>query len=278
MAKLVRDTRGRVLTDSLGRKLSSEPPHKFNIEVVKAVSKSVKKPSYSTLLHLDNMISALKAEGIWQKLDTFVNFAYNNTNNDSFSFYDFKRDVFYTGFGGLSYTDYGYEGNGVDAYIDTNFNPAIAGNNYKLNDASRGAVVCYTISTSLPQYVTIDGVSLQNNLQNMYNMTQTAQRINQGTNILNQSVDLSGLGLKCINRTDNINVNLVNKSTLFSRTANSTEILSSNQILLRRHTVDYSYIGLSMYFMGASFDYTETQLFRQYYNEYLTNIGLDPIA
>src|SRR5690606_28469033 len=133
MAKLVTDTRGRVLTDSLGRVLSSESPHKFNIEVVKAVSKNVKKPSYSTLLHIDNLISALKESGIWSKFDIFALFQMNDNTLADFALYDYKRDTFMTSYGGMIYDEFGYQGNGIDGYINTNLNPATSGVNYTLN-------------------------------------------------------------------------------------------------------------------------------------------------
>lgn len=276
MAKLVRDTKGRILTDSLGRNLSSEPPHKFNIEVVKAVSKRVKKPSYSTLLHLDNMISALKAEGIWQKLDTFVNCAYNTTNTTVFSLYDFIRDVNYTSYGGLDYVVYGFKGNAVDGYLDTNYNPALQGINYTLNNAGRG----FTMIQGTSPGENITEAVYGNTARNRTNMNiggSATQRINTELGPSSTVVDLSGDGLKTINRYNSNNIMLTNKNVETSFIQPSSTVWPENQVVLRTQTL-YSSNTLLCYFMGSSLTYEETQLFRQYYNEYLTNIGLEPIA
>jgi|SRR5690606_19216663 len=276
MAKLVRDTRGRILTDSLGRNLSSEPPHKFNIEVVKAVSKSVKNPSYSTLLHLDNLISALKSEGIWQKLDTFINCAYNTTNTTVFSLYDFIRDINYTSYGGLDYVVYGFKGNSVDGYLDTNYNPALQGVNYTLNNAGRGFIM---IQGDWPgQNITeaVDGNTARNRTS-MNIGGSSVQRINSEPGSSSTVVDLSGDGLKTINRYNSNDIMLTNKNVETSFIQPSSTVWSENQVVLKTQTL-YSSNTLLCYFMGSSLTYEETQLFRQYYNEYLTNIGLEPIA
>ncbi|WP_338719501.1 hypothetical protein [Devosia sp. XK-2] len=91
---------------------------------------------------INTLIAGLKQAGVWSRLDAFymlaahdaqaarlnwVADAYNLTavNNPSFE------------------VDRGYTGNGINAYLDTGFNPATAGGKFSLNDAHLG-VWCLT--------------------------------------------------------------------------------------------------------------------------------------
>lgn len=246
MAKLVRDTRGRILTDSLGRNLSNESPHKFNIEVVKAVSKSVKKPSYSTLLHLDNMISSLKAEGIWQKLDTFAIFQLNDNQVADFALYDYKRDVFMTAYGGMIYDEFGYQGNGIDGYIDTEFNPSTDGDNYTQDDASRLFWLSKNPTGAGQSYVDVSSNTPNSGNTNYFRIFSATIRmlINQGTTLLSGgNVNSLGLGFKAINRTSSTDVAVFNGTTKNARTATSSEINNAKQLLFTSGN-GYSDMGL----------------------------------
>lgn len=254
-------------------------PRKWNLEVNDAMvinsSLGNKIPDYDTRLAIDLYVTELKDIGVWSSLDTFVLFALNDTELDDFSLYDYKRGVFYTAFGGVTFTNEGWEGNGVDGYIDTNFNPATMGVNYTLNDASRGAVVSKTGTISATPLIIDSVVSTNQNTLRAGNYN--FHRINQTTNNLNASADLSGIGFKVIIRQTSTNVMLVNKDVEINRTSSSTVVAAGNQHLLSSNT-GFSELSLSTYFMAASLTYAQTQDFRTATNNYLTAIGLNPIA
>lgn len=254
-------------------------PRKWNPEVNEAMvinsSLGNKIPDYDTRLDIDLYITELKDIGVWSSLDTFVLFALNDTDLDDFSLYDYKRRTFYTAFGGVSYTPYGWEGNGVDGYLSSNFNPATMGINYTLNDARRGTIIYFSEGTT-SSLGSIDSTST-GQANRMIAGNFTAQRINQAGNNLNAAVNLAGLGLTEINRDNDTDVRLIKGATESNRTAASTTVFSDSQRLLVS-TNGFADLGLSTYYMGASRTFAQTQDFRTATNNYLTRRGLTPIA
>jgi hypothetical protein len=82
-------------------------------------------PSVDQQALQNQLVSDLKNAGIWDKLDTFAVFA---TDGDSdFALIDWKRLTEYTAVNSPTFTtNQGYAGNGLNAYIDTSFNPSLA--------------------------------------------------------------------------------------------------------------------------------------------------------
>jgi hypothetical protein len=129
--------------------------------------------------------------------------------------------------------------------LNANFNPATSGVQYTLNNASRFIYLKTAFATS-PYYVldAVLGIG-QNSLQNR---NANDQRINQGAGGISSNADLSGAGLKVINRTSSTNVELFNGTTQLSRTATSTSINSGVQYILSAGCDACA----SVYGMGAS--------------------------
>ncbi len=223
----------------------------------------------------DQLIKDLKSAGIWQKLDVFYVFAGDGSNGFKLINWVNPEEHYADAYGGLTWDLDGVKGNSSNGYIDTNFNPAVSGMNYTLNDASRFAVITEE-GTGNTVTRNIDGVA-EATANGLINTTQAAQRINQGTNTLNSSADLSGTGLITINRNSNIDVLLTNKNTEINRTATSTSVTPYKQLIIKRSTT-YSDLKISCYGMGSALTYAETQSFRTIYNNFLTALGLTPVA
>jgi hypothetical protein len=217
----------------------------------------------------NDLVVALKAAGVWSKLDTFANFA---TDGDSdFALIDWIRLTDYTAVNSPTFTsNQGYQFNGTSSYINTNFNPLTSGTNYTLNNASRGFYLYNSIASPLG----IDGntITFDNGI---FRLDGTANiRINSTNNInTNYSFGVSS-GFKSINRTSSTNVTLL--SPIFidaatnERTQTSTSITSQNQLLGRSGTF-YGNFTPSCYFMGASL-VSENTDFVNAYDTYLTSI------
>lgn len=178
-------------------------------------------------------------------------------------------------YGGYTLDNSGFRGNGINAYIDTNFNPAllISGQKYQVNDASRAIVVASTGSPS-----GLDGLlSSYENL--ILNANGTNHRINQGLGNLSSSIDLSGTGLKILNRTNDANnTNGINKGNqTLTNAVSAGAISSATQLILRQNT---SFGGglVSSYFMGKSIPFATSQLIRSAENADMANLGLTQIA
>jgi len=222
-------------------------------------------PSASQQIIQNNLVLSLKAGGIWTKLDVLYIFA--NDGGRNFATLNWKAPTLnqsslidtptFT-------TNQGFEGNGTSSYINTNFNPATSGVNYTQNNASR---YIYTLNV----VGIFDGIEadISNRLSNT---GTTAQRINQGSGVLNSAYTyLSGTGMKSIHRTSSTNVELFSDITKSSRTANSFTITNANQVISRSLTT-YSANRVSMYAMGASL-VSENTAFVNAFNTYIYNIN-----
>ena len=89
-------------------------------------------PSDSQKLLQNQLLIDLKTAGVWDKLDTFANFATDGSSN--FALIDWKRLSQYTAVNSPTFTtNVGFLTNGTSSYINTNKTP---GTNFTLNSAS----------------------------------------------------------------------------------------------------------------------------------------------
>jgi len=202
-------------------------------------------PSASQQLLQNQLVVDLKDGGIWSKLDTFGVFA---TDGDAdFALIDWIRLTDYTAVNSPSFTtDEGFTGDGVSAYINTNFNPSTSGVNYTLNDASR-----FIYSTLIGLSTTLDGLTITQANCMFSLIGSVGQRINQSTNGTTNTQDFSLSGLKVISRTSSSNVSLWVDNTNENIAVSSVSIANENQLILRRQTIYGSSI-VKIYGMGGT--------------------------
>jgi len=248
----------------------------FQAVIDKAIAESFDLPPYNVLRAMNYFVIQLKGFGIWSKLDTIFNFATGLTGYEDFTGICLKRRVLGTDNGTLTFTTEGREGNGSNYFFDTQYNPSVFGGNYALNDASKAGVV-YNLGGGSITQMTIDGILSTNIEQKTFNFNTSAQRINSGTTQLNAAANLSGSGLKTINRQSSTNVMLTSKSTEINRTSPSSSINNEN-IVLFISGGQFSFVGTASWFAGSALTYIETQDFRAVYNQYLDRIGLTQFA
>src|SRR5690606_15059649 len=145
---------------SYEERLLSTKSYRLNDEVKDAIYTSMDLgysiPKLETIQAVDGFISTLKTSGVWSKFDIFALFQLNDDELAEFALYDYKRGVFFTSGGGMIYDEFGYQGNGIDGYINTNFNPVTSGVNYTLNNASRGVWISKEASEGGLSIATID--------------------------------------------------------------------------------------------------------------------------
>lgn len=91
---------------------------------------------------INTLIAGLKHAGVWSRLDAFYMLAAHtaqaaclNWVADAYNLAPVNNPAFEV--------DRGYTGNGINAYLDTGFNPVTAGGKFSLNDAHLG-VWCLT--------------------------------------------------------------------------------------------------------------------------------------
>jgi hypothetical protein len=213
----------------------------------------------------NQLVVGLKAGGIWSKLDTFAVFA---TDGDSdFALIDWIRLTDYTAFNSPTFTtNQGFQGDGTSAYIDTNFNPATEGTNYTLDDASR----FYYVNIISGGALQLEGIVL-NARNGTQKGTSTSQRINQGASTLNAAAQMGVSGWNIINRTSSTNVEIFTDTTQNSRTANSINVESQNQLVLRAGSSAYNTSQFQCYGMGGSLVSQNTDFYNSM-NTYITSL------
>ena len=221
-------------------------------------------PSDEQKLLQNQLLIDLKDSGVWNKLDTFANFATDGSSN--FALIDWKRVSLLTAVNSPTFTtNEGFTGNGTSSYIDTNFNPSTQSTNYITNNASRYMFVFNGVLANR-----LDGNSIDTNNIRLGNYN--THKINSGAvNLMNSAFTYSTTkGMKSIHRTTSTDISLFNDATVGNRTLLSTGLPNANQWILRIGG-NYASSEISMYAMGASM-ITENTAFVNAYNTYLTSL------
>jgi hypothetical protein len=229
-----------------------------------ATTQSYTLPSDSQKLLQNQLVIDLKAGGIWNKLDTFANFATDGSSD--FALIDWKRLSLLTAVNSPSFTtNEGFMGNGTSSYVDTNFNPSTQSTNYVTNNAGR---YMYLFSGSLNQR--LDGNSIDTN--NIRIGTFNTNKINSGSiNTLDSAFTYTTTkGMKSIHRTSSTDVTLYNDSIGGARTLLSTGLPNANQWIFRQLNI-YVNAKISMYAMGSSL-VTENTDFVNAFDTYLNSL------
>ena len=220
----------------------------------KAVSLGYTLPSSNAQTLQNTLVTSLKTDGIWDKLDIFYVFAVDN-NASEFATINWKNPNALVNLPTQStlinapafVPNGGFQGNGTDSYIDTNFNPATQGVQYTLNNASR-----YFFPHAISGSGRFDGVTTGIGINSIIRNIVTSQRINAGSsNALSASFNYTTLvNVKSIHRTSSTNVTLFNETTGTTTTQTSTTVQSANQFVLLSGT-SYGAHTCAAYAMGA---------------------------
>lgn len=240
-------------------------------------------PSENTRRQIDTLIRALVSSGIWDKLDDFYQYAYNDLSLSNFSRINWKRpfNMPATVNGGCLYTIQGWEGNGIDGYLALN-NTRPDNSNYQFLNGGFGGVM-YKEPTISPNSVgrqficAVYAERLSINLAN-----GTRQRIHTTSNLLTATTNATQIGLKYISMTTTGERNWVsvgNPNQILTASNDVSDIFNIDQAHFAN--VAFSYYnnsGASCYLQGSALSYAETQTFRSIYNSYLNNIGLTQFA
>jgi hypothetical protein len=203
-------------------------------------------PSASVQAKQNTLLTSMKADGVWAKLDVFYVFAQDG--GSAFATLNWKNPNANQSTLVSSPTfvsNGGFQGNGTSSYIDTNFNPLTQGVNYILNNASR-YFFTHAIGTGR-----FDGVA-SSNLNTMVRGLTNSQRINAGTNTALITLDFTAaVNTKSLHRTSATDITAYNETTGVSTTQLSATISNSNQFILRAGSL-FGGHTCAAYAMGAS--------------------------
>lgn len=225
----------------------------YQVILDKAVSLGYTLPSSNTQTLQNTLLTSLKTDGVWDKLDIFYVFAVDN-NASEFTTINWKNPnalvntpTQSTLINSPAFTNKaGFTGNGTDSYINTNYNPATQSINYTLNNASR-----YYFPHAFVGTTRVDGTSASSVNALVVGVTNT-HRINCGINTLTTALPVtSSINAKSIHRTSANDVSIYQGIIGSSSTQASTVIFNSNQHILNAGSVFASHT-VSAYAMGAS--------------------------
>jgi hypothetical protein len=224
-------------------------------------------PSASVQVKQNTLLTSMKADGVWAKLDVFYVFAqdgsaefgtlnWKNPNANQSTLVNAPTFV----------SNGGFTGNGTSSYIDTNFNPATQGVQYTQNNASR-YFFTHAISTTALRF---DGI-LSSNRNTMVRGLTNSQRINAGTNTSLVALDFTAaVNTKSLHRTSATDITVYNDTTAVSTTQLSAAMDSVNQFILRSGS-QYGGHTCAAYAMGASM-ITEHSNFINDWNTYKSSL------
>jgi len=211
----------------------------------------------------NDLVVALKAAGVWSKLDTFANFA---TDGDSdFALIDWIRLTDYTAINSPTFTtNEGFKGNGTSSYIDSNYNAQIDGTNYTITNASTG--FWSELMAHDSNYIYSGGSSYFRDLSS----TLFRQAINDGDGT-NRTSPLGEFKYCHSDRSSSTVKNLYeNAAPLGPYTQNSS--VEAVNFLLLKLGASYSSSKMSLFYCGASFSAVEVTSFYNAFNTYLTSL------
>ena len=227
-------------------------------------------------LTYDDYIRGVVKEGLFDKLD--LHYIFSGDGDINFRLINIINPGTYNGtaFGGLEWSNEGVKGNGINGYINTNFNPAllVEGQKFQPIDASFGGVIYRQPSTG-NVLRNLMSTGLNTNFIIASNTVQN--RINSITN-LEATLVFAGTGMTLLSRENNLTILCIKKDQLQERDQPVWNMSSNNFTVLRLSETQFSDQTVSTIAIGASLTYEEVQLERQFFNEYLTAIGLEPIA
>jgi hypothetical protein len=224
-------------------------------------------PSIRVQVAQNRLISDLKAAGIWNKLDTFGVFATDGSSN--FALVDWKRLTQYTPVNNPTFTpNIGFSGNGINTYIDLNYNPFTSGVNYTQNNASYGCLVDGISGTATGLMNTSGNSIIRSNM--MLNLNIGRNGINGGSG---QGFFTNTKGLNSNDRSNASNFDLLENGSVTSTHAISSTSMPTAIRVMYGYTF---YAPSTMYFnavyAGASLR-NEQSSFYTALNTYYSSIS-----
>lgn len=249
--------------------------------ILRALKEGFNLPNLSTLSAIDSFIGALLASNLWNKFDTLLIGAFNDTNLREFTSIDWRypfQELSIIG-ADVIYTQNGWKavGGGYLTSIRTRINK----DNHIVStpDNLHYMAVVYDVSEALTTNTRLISAETTNGKDVFSAINGTGNRITTNIGALDSAADLTGTGLKNISRFSSTDVYLCNKNIEFFRTQPMTGFNATGFVqIFQNSTTRYSKLGLSCYSIGASLHNGEALIFRNLFNAFLKNIGLEEMA
>jgi len=214
----------------------------------------------------NDLLVALKAAGVWSKLDTFANFA---TDGDSdFALIDWKRLAQNTAVNSPTFTiNEGFTTNGTSSVIDITYNPSTSGTNYTQNDASFGV---YRFAGAGIRGVWSNGLSQSGMIFDSSGAFQGVNSTNTRTYTSGTRFTSASTGLLALHRPSSLIFNLSDDGVIISQ-ADQTSTSLPTGFDIGRDAFVFSSWTCSFFFAGSSL-ISEISDFSNAVNSYMSSI------
>lgn len=233
-------------------------------------------PSLERKLAINDLITGLKAHSIWTKLDALYLMAAHDSAAARVNWKNPGTHNLSVGGGAPTFTtDSGYSTDGVDDYLDTNFNPATAGGNFTQNSASFGIWSSTSGGNNTSKagwFDGTDGVTL-----NPRSAADTmVMRINQAATTTSGATVTNGTGFYAANRSaSNSTQGYRNGASLVTDNDASTALNSVTLKLGNIAAATFGALGFRAAFIGGSLTGAEHSTLCSLIQEYLFQVGAE---
>lgn len=234
-----------------------------------AVSKGWSIPSYAEQVLGNQLVVALKSDGVWNGLDGLFMFATGGDVN--FACINWKSPGDATNATRVNSptftTKKGFSGDGVSSYVDLSYNPFTTLGNFTQNNASifLWCDAAATVGDAL--FGNISAVQIFNRIRNI---NAISSRINTSNNAA-VSLDFSGTGFKHLSRQSSTNIRIYNDLAETITTATSNTLTNQNNFCTHRSGTSYSNAPINAVGFGLNLN-TLNDNIRTALNNYLTSI------
>lgn len=248
--------------------LMSSRPINPNYQIVLnyATANSITKPSVRVQQLQSNLWYSI--DSVRSKIDVLRIYGCNDLACSAFSLLNQKNPSanIATTVGGITYGYRGWSGNGVDGYINHNFNPVSAALNYTQNSASRLFYVSKASSPAAP----ILGGQITSSTTIIQNINGSGNRLNSGADAAG-AVDLSGVGFRGYVRPNSAGLNLYRDDVRTDKTIASFTIPNENILTFRRAS-NYGDGEVSFEIAGGAFTEAEITIIRNAVYQYIADL------
>lgn len=220
--------------------------------------------------HIDTLIKALDAGGVWPKLDLMYVPAAHDAQAGRINWRD-PGTFDLTESGTLTHlADRHYVGNGVNGHLPTGFTPSTHAQHMAQNSAMLAVWVRNDVS-SASQYE-IGGTTSGGSYVNARSGANAVGKINGGA-VSRALGTATSVGFTAVDRADSANLRFYKNGVLLGSNADASTALMSVPLVLLRHSGAYSTRQLSVALVGASLTDGEHAAAAAAASAYLTALG-----
>lgn len=250
----------------------SNPCASLDSSTVALVARMTVDPGCPRKLVINNLIVSLKTAGVWSKLDVLYLFAAHNSQAALLNWVSTSHNA--TAVNSPAFTaDYGFTGNGSNAYIDANFNPStVVGANFVRNSAhisvrvnDRVVNYNYAVGSDNNRY----NILVADYFYGGYANYSMASSIPSGAVAVTNSV-----GLWLARRSASNATNLFVRGSVVQTSTQTSSAVDSTAMYFLRYVNNYFGNGIASGSIGGSLTDTEVADFNTAISTYMTAVGL----